>query len=134
MRTAIGYSVAVARYAEITVSIGQAYRTKKPCVALRFNPAGKPAIVFLPQGAILRVIQPSSCVREGFEVVFGEEVYNVFKVDLLTSEKAMALSATESETSYAFTFWRPDAAKLSSPDESEAASLPLNVGSLCNPA
>jgi hypothetical protein len=76
--------VAVARYAEITVSIGQAYRTEKRCVALRFNPEGKTAIVFLPQGVIVRVIQPSSCVREGFEVVFGKEVYNVFKVDLLT--------------------------------------------------
>ena len=79
LRTAIGYSVTVARYAEITVSIGQAYRTEKHCVALRFNPAGKTAIVFLPQGVILRVIQPSSCVRDGFEVVFGKEVYNVSK-------------------------------------------------------
>jgi hypothetical protein len=84
MRTAIGYSVTAARYAAITVSNGQAYRTEKPCVALRFKPEGKTAIVFLPQGAIVRVIQPSSCVREGFEVVFEEEVYNVFKVDLLT--------------------------------------------------
>ena len=83
MRTAIGYSVTVARYAEITVSIGQAYRTEKRCVALRFNPEGKAAIVFLPQGVIVRVIQPSSCVREGFEVVFEKQVYNLFKVDLL---------------------------------------------------
>ena len=83
MRTAIGYSVAVARYTEITVSSGQAYRAKKPCVALRFDPAGKPEIVFLPQGVILRVTQPSSCVREGFEVVSGEQIYDIFKVDLL---------------------------------------------------
>lgn len=83
MTTPIGYSVAIPRHAEITASIGQAYRTKKSFVALRFNPAGKTEIVFLPQGVILRVIQPSSCVREGVEVVFGKEVYNVFKVDLL---------------------------------------------------
>jgi hypothetical protein len=83
MRTAIGYSVAVVRNPEFTVSIGQAYRTKQPCVALRSDPAGKPEIVFLPQGVILRVIQPSSCVREGFEVVFGEQIYDIFKVDLL---------------------------------------------------
>jgi hypothetical protein len=97
MRTAIGYFVAIARYAEISVSIGQAYRTKKPCVALRFNPAGKPEIVFLPQGAILRVIQPSYCVREGVEVVFGEQVYEVFKVDLLTSERPWPSVLTESK-------------------------------------
>ena len=84
MRTAIGYSVAVSRYAEITVSIGQAYRTEKRCVALRFNPEGKQRLFSSRRELIVRVIQPSSCVREGFEVVFGEEVYNVFKVDLLT--------------------------------------------------
>jgi len=32
---------------------------------------------------MIRVIGPSSCLREGFEVVFGKQFYNVFEVDLL---------------------------------------------------
>lgn len=32
---------------------------------------------------MIRVIGPSFCLREGFEVVFGKQVYNVFEVDLV---------------------------------------------------
>jgi hypothetical protein len=83
MTTPIGYSVAVRRHPESNVSIGQAYRTKTSFVAVHFDPAGKGEIVFLPAGAKLRVIEPSSCLREGVEVTFGKQFYNVFEVDLL---------------------------------------------------
>ena len=83
MTTPIGYSAAIPRHADINASIGQAYRTNKSFVAVHFNPAGKGEIVFLPEGVMLRVTGPSSCLREGFEVVFDEQVYNIFKVDLL---------------------------------------------------
>jgi hypothetical protein len=83
MTTPIGYSVAIPRHTESNASIGQAYRTKKSFVAVHFDSAGKGGIVFLPERVILRVIRTSSCLREGFEVVFGKHFYNVFEVDLL---------------------------------------------------
>jgi hypothetical protein len=83
MRTPIGYSVAIPRYAISNASLGQAYRTKKSFVAVHFNSAGKGEIVFLPEGVMIRVIGSSSCLREGFEVVFGKKFYNVFEIDLL---------------------------------------------------
>ena len=76
--------MAIPRHAEITASIGQAYRTKTSFVAVHFDSAGKGEIVFLPERVILRVIRTSSCLREGVEVVFGKQFYNVFEVDLLT--------------------------------------------------
>jgi len=83
MTTPIGYSVAIPRYAISNASLGQAYRTKKSFVAVHFNSAGKGEIVFLPEGVMIRVIGPSSCLREAFEVMFGKQFYNVFEVDLL---------------------------------------------------
>jgi hypothetical protein len=83
MTTPIGYSVTIPRPAEIKASVGQAYRTKKSFVAVHFDPDGKGEIVFLPEGVTLRVTGPSSCLREGLEIMFGKEFYNVFEVDLL---------------------------------------------------
>jgi len=60
-----------------------AYRTKKSFAAVYFDKAGKGRIVFLPGGSMLRVIGPSSCLLEGFEVVFENRLYNIFKIDLL---------------------------------------------------
>jgi hypothetical protein len=82
MTTPLAYSVAIQRGAERNASVRQAYRIKKSFVAVHFDSAGKGEIGFLPEGSILRVIGPSSCLREGFEVVFEEQVYNIFKVDL----------------------------------------------------
>jgi len=59
------------------------YRTKTSFVAVHFDEADKGRIVFLPEGAMLRVIGPSSCLPEAFEVTFRNEVYNVFEVDLV---------------------------------------------------
>jgi len=84
MTTPIGYSVAMPRPPETTASIGQAYRTSSSFVAVHFDPDGKGGIVFLPYGVILRVIGPSACLPEGFEVVYGKKSYNVFQVDLVS--------------------------------------------------
>jgi hypothetical protein len=83
MTTPLAYSVAIPRDQERSASIRQAYRTMKSFVAVHFDPAGKGEIGFLPEGVILQIIGPSSCLREGFEVMFEERVYNIFKVDLL---------------------------------------------------
>ena len=83
MTTPLAYSVAIPADPERNVYVRQAYRTKTSFVAVHFNLAGKGAIGFLPAGAILRIIGPSSCLREGFEVMFEEQVYSIFKVDLI---------------------------------------------------
>jgi len=83
MTTPLAYSVAIPRQVKNDASAGQGYRSLKSCVAVHFDPAGKGEIGYLPEGAVLRVIGPSACLREGFEVVFDEQVYNIFKVDLL---------------------------------------------------
>jgi len=59
------------------------YRTKTSCVAVDFDEAGKGRIVFLPGGASLHVIGPSSCLPGGFEVMFDDGLYNIFEIDLL---------------------------------------------------
>jgi hypothetical protein len=87
MTTSIAYCVA--RDVKMTASIGQAYRTNKSFVAVHFDQAGKGEIIFLPEGVTLRVTGPSSCLREGFEVVFGKQFHHVFEVDLLARSSLM---------------------------------------------
>ena len=65
------------------------YRIRTSFVAVRFDQAGKGQIVFLPERANLRVIGPSSCLREGFEVMFEKRIYNVFEIDLLARSTPM---------------------------------------------
>lgn len=84
MKTLLAYSVAIPRDKEENSSVRQVYRTKTSFVAVHFNPAGKGEIGFLPEGAMLGVLGPSSSLREGLEVVFEEQVYNIFKADLFT--------------------------------------------------
>jgi hypothetical protein len=62
--------------------VTRAYRTKRSFAAVQFEPAGKGRIVFLPQGAELLVIG-SSRLCECFEVLFENQLYNIFKEDLL---------------------------------------------------
>jgi hypothetical protein len=83
MTTPLAYSVAIPADPDRIVYVLQAYRTQKSFVAVHFNPAGKGEIGFLPEGAILQIIGPSTCLREGFEIMFEEQVYSIFKVDLL---------------------------------------------------
>jgi hypothetical protein len=59
------------------------YRTKTSFVGVHFDEAGKGQIVFLPCGATLRVIGPSSSLPAGCEVMFDNRLYDVFDVDLL---------------------------------------------------
>lgn len=61
----------------------RAYQTKTSVVAVYFDQEGKGRIVFLPYGATLRVVGPSSCLPEGLEVGFDMQLYNVFETDLL---------------------------------------------------
>jgi hypothetical protein len=61
----------------------RAYRTKTPFAAVHFDQAGKGQIVFLLEGAMLRVIGPSSCLRRGFEVTYERRAYNIFEIDLV---------------------------------------------------
>ncbi len=63
------------------------YRTRKCFAVVHFEHAGKGRIVFLQEGAELRLIGPS-CLSECFEVAHGNQLYNIFKVDLLGSWSA----------------------------------------------
>jgi hypothetical protein len=60
----------------------RAYRLRKSFAAVHFEAAGKGRIVFLPEGAVVRVIGPSS-VAKCFEIMFENRLYNMFKADLL---------------------------------------------------
>jgi hypothetical protein len=58
------------------------YRLRKAFAAVQFDPAGRGRIVFLPEGAEL-CITGGSCVSECLEVMHEDQLYNIFKVDLL---------------------------------------------------
>jgi hypothetical protein len=58
------------------------FRIRKAFAVVQFEQPGKGRIVFLPEGAELRVIGPS-CVCECFEVRCKNLLYNIFKADLL---------------------------------------------------
>ncbi len=85
MTTPVASSTAIpfsASSVESKTPATRAYRTKTSFVAVHFDQGGKGRIVFLPKEAMLRVIGPSSCLPEGFEVMFEEQIYNVFGIDL----------------------------------------------------
>jgi hypothetical protein len=58
------------------------YRLEKSFAVVHFELAGKGRIVFLPEGAELRMVG-SSCLSECFEVAHQGQAYHIFKVDLL---------------------------------------------------
>ena len=61
----------------------EVYRIRESLAAVHFDQTdGKGRIVFLPEGAELRVTGPSS-LCECFEVEFEDRFYSIFKVDLL---------------------------------------------------
>jgi hypothetical protein len=82
MTTPLAYTVPIHRDQKENDSVRQVHRTKTSFGAVPFDPDGKGEIGFLPEGAMLRVLGPSSGLREGFEVEFEEQVYNIFKADL----------------------------------------------------
>jgi|HubBroStandDraft_6_1064221.scaffolds.fasta_scaffold330806_3 hypothetical protein len=59
------------------------YVTNTSFVAVHFDEAGKGQMVTLPKGGTLRIVGPSSCLREGFEVTFEKRIYHVFEIDLM---------------------------------------------------
>jgi len=58
------------------------YRLRKSFASVRFEPSGKGRIVFLPEGADLRLVGPSRLCK-CLEVVCDNQTYNIFEVDLL---------------------------------------------------
>jgi hypothetical protein len=85
MSSAVAFSATRICIAPIEASEPQAtrvYRLRKSFPAVHFEEAGKGRIVFLPEGAELRVIG-FSCMGECLEVWWENRLYNMFKVDLL---------------------------------------------------
>jgi hypothetical protein len=58
------------------------YRLRKSIAAVHFGSSEKGQIVFLPDGAELRVVGPSRLCR-CCEVLCEDRLYNMFEVDLL---------------------------------------------------
>ena len=59
-----------------------AYRLTDSLTTVHFEKDGQGRIVFLPKGAELQVVG-FSCLRECLEVMWKDQLYSVFKVDLL---------------------------------------------------
>jgi hypothetical protein len=57
------------------------YRLLKSFAVVRFEASGKGLIVFLPEGAELRVVG-SSRLRQCCEVLYENQLYNIFEADL----------------------------------------------------
>jgi hypothetical protein len=62
-------------------AVTSAYRTRKSFAVVHFEEAGKGLIAFLPEGAEVRVIGPSS-IGKCLEILFENRRYNIFKADL----------------------------------------------------
>src|ERR1700729_124734 len=58
------------------------YRLEKSFAVVRFEATGNGRIVFLPAGAELKVVG-SSRLSECFEVLWQDQLYSIFRVDLL---------------------------------------------------
>ena len=69
---------------ESAAPVTRAYLTNTSFVGVHFDEAARGRITFLPKGGKLRVVGPSSCLPEGFEVTFEKRIYHVFKIDLMT--------------------------------------------------
>lgn len=61
--------------------VTRAYRLRKSFAAVHFEEAGKGRIVFLPEGAEVRIVGLSS-LAGCCEVMFENRLYNMFKADL----------------------------------------------------
>jgi hypothetical protein len=69
---------------ESAAPVTRAYLTNTSFVGVHFDEAARGRITFLPKGGKLRVVGPSSCLPDGFEVTFEKRIYHVFKIDLMT--------------------------------------------------
>jgi hypothetical protein len=83
------------------------YRIRKSFAAVHFDQTGKGRIFFLPEGAELRLMGPSFCWRQGFEVMYQKQLYNIFKEDLLgpwsTPIESSSIESRRSQTTRAET-------------------------------
>ena len=91
-----------ARAEKNAVAATRVYRISKSFAAVHFEQTGKGRIVFLPRGAKLSVVGASSCLCEGFEVMYERQLYNIFKADLLgpwsTPMESRAIEFSRCET------------------------------------
>jgi hypothetical protein len=71
-----------AQFEKSDAQAARVYRIGKPLAAVHFDPSAKGQIVFLPAGAELCVVGPSSLTGCS-EVLCEERLYNIFKADLL---------------------------------------------------
>jgi hypothetical protein len=60
----------------------QLYRIRKCFAVVQFDQEAKGRIVFLPQGAVIRIVGSSRLPR-CFEVAHENRLYSIFRVDLL---------------------------------------------------
>ncbi len=65
------------------IPVQRVYRLRKCFPVVQFDLEAKGRIVFLPEGAELRLIGPSSTLSKGLEVACNNELYNMFEADLL---------------------------------------------------
>jgi hypothetical protein len=65
-----------------TAPAQRVYRLRKRFAVVQFGMESKGRIVFLPEGAEVRLIGPSSRLSQGLEVVCKNELYSIFQVDL----------------------------------------------------
>ena len=82
---------------EVKSLAGRTYRSRISIPAVRFDETGRGRIVFLPMGANLCVIGPSSYLVGGVEVEFEKRAYNIFEIDVLT-RAATDLSHVSADT------------------------------------
>jgi len=94
---------------EVKSLAGRTYRSRISIPAVRFDETGRGRIVFLPMGANLCVIGPSSYLVGGVEVEFEKRAYNIFEIDVLTRAaliceptraKVLVMAASASEITW----------------------------------
>ena len=66
----------------IEASAARAYRIGKSFGVVLFDESGHPSFDILPEGTEVRLIGASR-LSECLEVMYGNQLYNIFKVDLL---------------------------------------------------
>lgn len=77
----------------VEVPAKRVYQIKRSFAAVHFEQIRKGRIVFLREGAELRVMGSSSLVRDCFEVISEGQVYHIFRTDLLSATRAVGTYA-----------------------------------------
>lgn len=74
--------VPAAQFEKREAPVPDLYRIRKGFAVVQFDSDAKGRIVFLPEGAELRLVGPSP-LRKCFEVACKDQLYNIFQEDLL---------------------------------------------------